>query len=80
MKQDMVLMVRGDAWTPQRFWGCILIPNTQAEIEKAKERGFVNPRPASESEIKRFRTGTCLGDVADRFYTAYYEVVENPKP
>lgn len=73
MSTGYVLMTGGNAWTPQRFWRCRIIKDTVSEIEDSRKKGWVNPRPASEKEVKRYQRlqyqcDAVLGDVSDRFH------------
>jgi len=76
----MLIMTKGNAYIPQRFWDVLLINDDISSIDKANELGYANPREATESEVQRYHKthSRCLGDIADRYFSAHYKEIINP--
>lgn len=64
-----LLMIRGNAFIPQRFWDCRLMRDNDYEEKKRLEKLGYRGRRASATEVKRGvgQRDYCLGDIADHF-------------
>lgn len=68
---EYLLLSKGNAMTPQRFWECVIVAKTDYNtIKHYKNLHYTGERQATTYEVERgLGRGTCcLGDIASRFH------------